>query len=211
MKLLPDSSPIQNLPLSGPSMTPTLQPLDLLELEPYGEREVRVGDVVAFPSPGVGKHIVHRVVRVGPEGIRTLGDNNIHEDAVILGPEDLTGRVIAAWRGQRRRIVAGGLRGRLVRRLARMRRWLDRATSFFLRRPYHALARSGALRSILPDPLKPRVVRYGVNEHAQLLLFLGGRVIGNYHADLGGWRIRRPFKILVDEAKLPVLNDNQSE
>ena len=72
---------------------------------------------------------MHRVVRVTPAGIATLGDNNTKEDAMLLPPESIKGQVVAAWRGQKRRKIAGGLQGRLTRRWLRWRRVLDRGVS----------------------------------------------------------------------------------
>jgi hypothetical protein len=50
----------------GPSMNPTLQEPDLLEVKPYGKGRVRPGDVVCFKSPEDGTTVVRRVVSVGP-------------------------------------------------------------------------------------------------------------------------------------------------
>jgi hypothetical protein len=185
-------------------MTPTLREFDLLEIQPYGDRKVQIGDVVAFQPSGGTKHVVHRVIHVGQDGIRTLGDNNLYEDAVDLTPEDLTGRVVAAWRGQWRRKVYGGSVGRLIAYAVRITRKLDRSMSWILRPAYHALARSGALRQILPPGWRPRLVGYQVDGRIRYHLLLGGRLVGRYDRDLGAWQIRRPFKLLVDERSLPV-------
>ena len=185
-------------------MTPTLLPADLLEIQSYSERKVRVGDVVAFQPHEGSKHIVHRVVRKGPDGIRTLGDNNLYEDSVDLKPEDLTGRVIAAWRGQKRRNVYGGLVGRFIACRVRITRRTDRSISWTLRPAYHALARRCTLGAFLPGSLRPRVVRFGNRgQTSMMLLFLGG-VIGRYDIGHRKWIIRRPFKLFVDEDSLPV-------
>jgi hypothetical protein len=194
--------------MSGPSMIPTLRPLDLLEVLPYGERAVQVGDVVAFLPAGKKMQVVHRVVEVGSEGIRTLGDNNLYEDVVDLGPEDLTGRVIAAWRGKKCRKVYGGPAGRLIARSVRITRQLDRSISWILRPIYHALARQSVLRAVLPRSLRPRVVRFGNPEQPSIMLLFFGRVIGRYDVDLRRWVIRRPFKLFVDESVLPRTADS---
>lgn len=55
----------------------------------------------------------------------------------------------------------------------------------------------------LPRRLRPRVVSYQVGGQALLRLILAGRDIGEYDAEAFVWRIRRPFKLLVDERSLP--------
>lgn len=177
--------------------------MDLMELEPYGPCGVRVGDVVAFLPPGKIVHVVHRVVHATPQGIRTLGDNNLYEDALDLRAEDLTGRVIAAWRGQKRRKVYGGMMGVLIARRIRITRRFDRAVSRVLRPAYHALARGGMLRALLPRSLRPRLVRFGTAGNSSMQLLWFGRAIGRYDSNLGAWYIRRPFKLFVDEDALP--------
>ena len=206
-----DSHNIQYLPLTGPSMIPTLRPLDLLEVLPYRVRPVQVGDVVAFLPPGKVVHVVHRVVRVGPEGIRTLGDNNLFEDPMDLEPEDLTGHVIAAWRGQRRRKVYGGSVGRLNAIAVRISRRLDRSISRILGPVYRALARQGILKAVLPRSLRPRVVRFGNPVHSSMMLLFLGRAIGRYDSDRQRWVIRRPFKLFVEEGLLPGVVADLSE
>ena len=70
----------------GPSMNPTLREPEIMEIMPYDGRPVRVGDVVFFLPPEADQPVVHRIVRVTPAGISTLGDNNTREDAFLLQP-----------------------------------------------------------------------------------------------------------------------------
>src|ERR1035437_1916387 len=93
----------------GPSMNPTLREPEIVEVMPYDGRPLRVGDVAFFLPPEADQPVVHRIVRVTPAGISTLGDNNTREDAYILQPKSVKGRVVAAWRGQKQRKIAGGL------------------------------------------------------------------------------------------------------
>jgi len=113
----------------GASMLPTLRHGELMEIRPYDKRPVRPGDVVLFPGPEDGRLVVHRVVCTTDDCIRTRGDHNGAEDRWQVRREAIIGRVVAAWRGQRRRRLAGGTMGRLVagylpwrHRLARFRR-----------------------------------------------------------------------------------------
>ncbi len=92
---------------AGSSMSPTLCEGDLLEIVPRGERPVRTGDVILFLPPGGDQPVVHRVVRLTSQGIRTRGDSGTADDPWLLQPADILGQVVAAWRGERRRKIRG--------------------------------------------------------------------------------------------------------
>lgn len=187
----------------GSSMNPTLRDLDLLEMVPYDKRAIRVGDVIFLRPPEGDQPIVHRVVRVTPEGIRTRGDNRTGDDPWFLLPADITGQVVAAWRGQKRRKVAGGRAGRLVAHLTRWQRALERRLSPLLRPIYRFLTRGGIVRRLLPSRFNPRVVIFQANGRGHLWLLLGGRVVGRYDAQQRQWQIQRLFRLFVDESALP--------
>ena len=82
----------------GRSMHPTLRTGDLLRVEPYGGRAVRVGDVLLFYPPGDTQAVAHRAVSVTSRGIRTRGDHHPEPDPWILSRSDITGRVVSAHR-----------------------------------------------------------------------------------------------------------------
>jgi hypothetical protein len=109
----------------GPSMIPTLREPEIMEITPYKRKPLRVGDVIFFLPPEADQPVVHRIVRLTSAGIATLGDNNAYEDAFLLQPESIKGRVTAAWRGQKRRKIAGGLLGRMTSR------WLGSLTAVY--------------------------------------------------------------------------------
>jgi hypothetical protein len=189
---------------TGPSMNPTLREPDLLEVQPYGDQPVRVGDVIHFLSPTSGRWIVHRVVGVTPAGIRTRGDNNRGDDPDLLPRSAISGRVVAAQRGRRRRTIARGWRGRLVGHSARLYRLGRRWPTRLLHGTYRTLARSDLLRRQLPPGLRPRVASFRCRQQTLLKLMLGGRVIGQFDNREKCWRIQPPFRLFVDEAGLPV-------
>jgi len=191
----------------GPSMSPTLREPEIMEIMPYGSRPVRVGDVAFFLSPEADQLVVHRVIRVTPAGISTLGDNNTQEDNFLLPPQRIKGHVVAAWRGQKRRRIAGGLLGRLTSRWLRCRRVLDRGVSPLLHPLYQALSHWGLLAWLLPTPLRPRVVAFHVQGRDQFQLLLGQRIIGRYDDQRNQWQIQRPFHLIVDKKILPWQRD----
>ncbi len=183
-------------------MTPTLRESDMLEAAPYGDRPVRRGDVIVFTPSVETRAMVHRVVRVTKEGVRTRGDNNRGDDSWFVRPSDIVGRVVARWRGQRRMLVAGGWAGHLAGRLRGPRRLLNRFLSRCLHAPYRGLARSGLVRLLLPKALAPRVVLYKIDGRDEPQLLFAGRVVGRYNSTRRQWMIHRPFRLLVDESSL---------
>jgi hypothetical protein len=187
----------------GSSMNPTLHESDLLEIAPYGEQTVRVGDVIVVAPPD-GEHlVVHRVVRVAPEGVCTRGDNNPGNDGWCLRRDQVIGRAVAARRGRKRRRIRGGGTGRAWARLLYWRRSCNRAASALLRPVYRGLARSEIVRRLAPPFLRPRLIVFRAGEGSRLRLLLGRRIVGQYEAGGGRWRIRRPFRLFVDERALP--------
>jgi SynChlorMet cassette protein ScmC len=187
----------------GPSMNPTLREPEIMEVRPYGGRPLRIGDVIFFLSPKAGRPVVHRIVRITPAGISTLGDNNAYEDAFLLQPGNIKGRVVAAWRGQKRRKIAGGLQGRLTSRWLSWQRVLDRGVSPLLHPLYLALSHWGMIARILPAQFRPRVVVFQARGRDQFQLLLGKRIIGHYEDLKQQWQIKRPFQLFVDGRALP--------
>jgi signal peptidase len=203
---------------TGPSMNPTLRVPDLLWVEPYGNRPVRAGDVVCYRSPEENVNIVHRVVSVGrPEVgthhsslithhsalIRTRGDNNPLPDSGVLATDDLLGRVVAAQRGLRLRPIPGGLTGRMVAWSVRLRKSILRVVVGVAGGAYRGLVRSGPYDFLLPGGLRPRLVCFNGREAATLKLLMGSRTVGHYDYRFNQWRIRRPFRLFVNEQTLP--------
>ena len=199
---------------TGRSMTPSLIEPELLEVRPYHDRLVRPGDVVYLQPPGEQQKLVHRVATVIPPGttpgsIRTRGDNSSAADPFILQPADIVGQVVAAQRNSRRRRIAGGLLGVLVGTVARLRRTINRSISRMLHGAYRTLARTGLLRNLLPVGLRPRVFTFQTRERSFLKLMMAGRVVGQYDTRERQWRIRRPFRLFVDEDALPYAGAGQ--
>lgn len=191
----------------GPSMNPTLREPEMMEIVPYGNRPLRVGDVVYCLPPQTDRPVVHRLVRVTPEGMSTLGDNNTQEDTFLLQPKDIQGQVVAVWRGQKRRQIAGGLQGQLTSRWLRWRRVPVNGVSRLLHPLYWALYRRGLIARLLPAPFRPRVVVFQIQGQDQVRLLWGQHVIGRFDDRKRHWRIQRPFRLFVEERVLPGQQD----
>jgi signal peptidase I len=184
-------------------MNPTLREFDVLEIVPYGERMIQVGDVIFFKSPANEQFIVHRVSKITQEGIHTRGDNNPADDPYLLHRHDIEGQIIAAWRGGKQQRVLGGVVGYLLWQLNRVRCSCTHYIVAHLRPFYHSLAESGIVCRLLPFHFQFRIVNFQTNGSSSLRLLLGKRVVGWYDHEREQWQIRRPFRIFVDEQFLP--------
>lgn len=187
----------------GPSMNPTFKDGDLLCVRAYADGEVKRGDVVVFFAPQRGDMIAHRVVAVDSRGVRTRGDNNSHEDFFIVNSSEILGRVEYAHRGSREFPVRGGNYGRLIARILRIRKRLINAAVFTLRPVYRMSAFGGIFAPLIPQRMRPQVVRFERSDKAQLQLMMGRRVIGVLPPGADRWIIRPPFRLFVNEASLP--------
>lgn len=190
----------------GPSMNPTLDTRDLLEVVPYGDQPARAGDVVFFLPPGGGQPVVHRVTGVTAAGLRTRGDNNSRTDEWVLPKENVVGQVVAAIRGDRRRAVRGGMAGRIRGRATHFLTSLDRFLRPVLHGPYHSLSRIDMGR-FLPRQVRPRVAAFGTGEDVHYKVLMGQRAVGWYEPSRKVWRITRPYRLFVCESSLPQPSD----
>lgn len=192
-----------NVNYTGPSMNPTLRAGDGLCVIPYGDKKIRIGDVVVFRHPEGQDNIVHRVVSVNSRGVRTRGDNNTDIDPWVLRPEDIIGRVVSAQRTHRNVSIHGGAWGRALALVLWTKKHANSTVSRILHPAYHLLARSGLFRKCLPFHRKTRVFSFTRPEGKELQLLLGNRVIGRRLPGRDQWQIARPFRLLLDETSLP--------
>ena len=191
------------LDYTGPSMNPTLRAGDGMTVIPYGDSRPRVGDVVVFHSPERDYHIVHRVLSVDSQGIKTVGDNNDSVDPWMLTPDDIVGRVVSARRKNKDITIHGGTRGRLTLPVLRSKKRVNLAVSRILHPAYHWLARSGIVRRILSPLIKTQFLYFRRPNGVEIQLLIGQWVIARRHPNWDEWQIRRPFRLLIDEASLP--------
>jgi signal peptidase len=198
-----ESKKLQSINYIGPSMNPTLRPGDRLHIIPCDSRKVQRGDVVVFIPPGGDSKVIHRVVAMDSQGIRTRGDNCTDVDPWILSPEQVLGRVVCARRRNKRLRVFGGPVGRLLAVAIRGIHSIDSSVSELLRASYNRLARVGTFRRFLPASMEPRVISLSRPAGTELQLIIGRRVIGRWLPGMTRWHIRRPFRLFVDEDSLP--------
>jgi signal peptidase len=187
----------------GNSMRPFFRSGDLIVFVPCRVEDVRKGDVIIFIPPGQKERVVHRVISTASAGIRTKGDANLSRDSWDLRQEDIIGRAVSLERGSRIIAVAGGLAGHFAARVLGILRKLDHRSSWVLHPVYHCLSRSGIARRFVPVSMAPRIIMLTRQDGTERQLLMGKRVIGRRLPGEPVWRIRRPFRLFVDERTLP--------
>lgn len=188
---------------TGPSMNPTLWAGDGLRVTSYGNARIHIGDVVVFVPPGCEHNVVHRVVSVDSDGVRTRGDNNSDVDPWALRPDDIIGRVVSIQRRNRDITVHGARWGRICALALRMKRRISVLVCRTLRPAHHWFARWGIFRKLLSHHVKTQVLCFRRPNGMDMQLLMGRWVIGRLRPGRERWHIRRPFRLFVDEASLP--------
>jgi signal peptidase I len=193
----------QRMFYAGPSMNPTLRASDILHIRPYEDRQLRLGDVIAFTPPDGRRTIVHRVVCVEVHGLRTRGDNNASIDPYILEPSRIIGQVVSATRGTKTRRISGGIAGRVIGRLMNLRGIIDRKLSAV---PKVATRSPNILRTVgawLFSRLRTKIVRFSAPTGSELQMVVGSHLIARLPAGSERWIIKRRFRLFIDLATLP--------
>lgn len=190
---------------AGPSMNPTLNREDLLEVAPYAEYFPEVGDVILYRAPDNDSLIVHRIVSIKPEGYVAKGDNCSDRDPWLVKQEDILGHVIAAHRGTKRRLISCGYWGKLAGNFCHAKRRVTNLLVKLLRPVYRSLSTGGILHWLTPVRISPQVATFQSDTIASHKLLLGKQVVGFYDHNRLQWEIKRPYRIVVDESSLPDL------
>ena len=74
------------------SLEPTYYKGDMIVV--YGDKNVKVGDIIVFDVPDRRYPIIHRVYNITDQGINTKGDNNKAVDPWITQKTSLHGKAI---------------------------------------------------------------------------------------------------------------------
>jgi len=187
----------------GPSMNPVLKTGDVLNISTYGSRKIRVGDVIVFNQPEDNYNIVHRIVSINPQGIKTKGDNNLNMDQWILSPDDIIGRVVSVQRKNENLKIHGRSRGRIFAFMFWILKRIDFALSMIIHPIYRGLTISGMFLIYCRFLPEIRILAFNRPKGKELYLLMGNRIIGRHSPEYVQWRIERPFRLFINEASLP--------
>ena len=81
------------LVVSSGSMSPTLNIGDIVFIHAIGGAGISIGDIIAFKMED-RQIVVHRVIDVGPDWVKTKGDANPHPDPFLVSYNDILGKVV---------------------------------------------------------------------------------------------------------------------
>ncbi len=184
---------------TGCSMKPTLVEGDLVEVRPYKQNMVKIGDIIYYQLPTASKMnaTIHRVVRITPQGVIARGDHNSHDDADPIPFEFIFGQVTAVWRGSRRRKLAGGYKGVAYCKFHQSLLVCGRVFLPILRPFYRMLVRSEIIAGCLPWRFQPKIVEFSDGDKTHLQFVWRKRVIGVFDQDAGRWKISPPFHLFL--------------
>jgi signal peptidase I len=149
---------LQSITYTGGSMRPIFRDGDGLTVQPYGCRKRRVGDIVVFKDPESNQKIIHRIASISRKGIRTQGDHSAVVDPWILEPGEIIGKVVSAWRRDRKIRVWNGLAGQIHARAFKTCRKMDDLLFSFLHPFYRWLSRNGLVRRLMGGNSRIRIL-----------------------------------------------------
>jgi hypothetical protein len=159
------------------------------------------GDVVVFNGKN-NKTIVHRIIKVNQTGFITRGDNNQNDDEPI-DYHDILGKVVLAFRGNKRYKVCSNKHGYILHCYLQIRKkLLHRFIKIFVF-GYHLLSHSGVFVHILPKKYRPKIIQF---QNGQAHLYSGTILVGRYNVRRHNWVIFRPWRFFIDKKKLPLPN-----
>ncbi len=187
----------------GVSMNPSFIEPEMITAVPYGSSRIRTGDVVCYKTDVNESVIVHRVVGLKGSRIKTKGDNNSASDPYTLEAKDIIGRVCTSVREGRSRSVYGGAAGVAAMYSIRIRKPAAQFISGMLHSIYRFISRTGIMRKLLPEKKKIDVAVFERQNIQYPKIIFSGRTIGRYNQKDKRWHIKRPYRIFVDESRLP--------
>ncbi|NQS97730.1 MAG: signal peptidase I [candidate division Zixibacteria bacterium] len=198
----------RSLIYTGSSMHPTLKNLDKLQCEACRAAEICPGDIIVFTQPGNEQKIVHRVIAKRPGRLVTCGDNRYVPDKEIVTDNEIIGKVVFARRETKRIPIINGLLGLAVVYIIRARKKLANALINQLLRPvYYLLCDFKAIKRLIHRKISYRILAVKSGKGMELQLHIKNKKIGRLRCGSTEWKIKPPFKLLLDESSLPNFND----
>ena len=191
----------------GTSMNPTLFEPEMLTVMPYKGKNPKKGDIICYRLGQKNNGVVHRIIALKGNSIKTRGDNSASPDDYTVDKSAVIGRVTASIRNDKRRTVYGGHAGLIDMHLQRVSRKINRFVSKLLKKSYYCLSASGVFRKIKPRSMVFKVAIFEKHLRIYPKLVLNGRTVGTFDFRTNTWQIKRPYRLFVDEKKLPLIDD----
>lgn len=189
---------------NGPSMKPTFKAGDGLIIETFSEPgNIKIGDVITYSHPSGKYDVVHRVVDIIDGKFKTQGDNNDQPDPYLLTFIDIVGKVIAVKRHNRKIDISGSSEGLRYFYALRKKKKIRTALTAVFRPLYYMLAKTGWFYGLFPF----QVVKFKRADDFDYQLLYNGYCLGRKKPGADCWEIQFPYRLFVNEEKLPEIND----
>jgi len=186
----------------GPSMTPTLRSGDAFILEQCDyQTELRVGDVIVYQHPQKTMDIVHRIIKIKPDGVITRGDNNSKVDPYLVKFPDVKGVVKSLKRANRTIMVSGGTRGIIRHKLMLIRRLIKPPILY----PFSLISKlieKSRIFNFIHPLLKTKIIMFKHNDDTEEIVQVGNKVVGKRLGKNKPWEIKFPYKWFINKKKL---------
>ena len=177
---------------TGLSMLPTFKPGEVLYARP-DIRTIQPGDVIIYEQGGL--RVVHRVIDLEDDGVKTRGDANPCVDEDIISFEQIYGVVEKAGNWDRMRKIKGG-------RFAAIRaetRWRWGGFIGQLRpvigAPYRWIkSRRWLTKFWHPTVLKVRLMS---SDGEVVKYIVGGKTVAAFDLSSGHFTCRRPYDLII--------------
>jgi len=186
--------------VSGSSMYPTLKSPGYIDVQPYGNEKPRRGDIIHFRSPSSGTMVVHRVMKVRPQGLVTRGDNNTQNDPDLVPLLSVDGKVVAVKDAKGSRQLRGGPAGMTDFAYARLYCTFRIILGRIYRRLFPSYSLTGSLHRFTPKSVNFKIVFFGIPMRGHLKIMSGNICVGYYQK--GVWHITYPWRLWVDPTKI---------
>ena len=183
-------------------MSPFLREGDVLEVVPYDGASVQRGDVIVYDPPGYRLTVVHRVVCIGLEGIRTRGDANCSKDPYLLTTANIKGRVVLVRRAQGQFCLYPGARGMVQGYLGKLKQHACSLLIHLFNPLCQMLLHASRLKRHALMELRPQLLCFNRAGGIEFQLAVGRCVIAKRPAGDNRWQIRHRHRFLVDERLL---------
>lgn len=182
---------------------------DRLIIEYVPLTDIHPGDVViyrALNQEGNENELVHRVMRILPEGLAVRGDNNPYEDRTLVTVKNLVGRVTLVERGGKEITVQNGWRGFMYACISHGYRGLWVLAWGMIRLPGHMFYCRLRDSGLIVHLWRPSIEKIRLlTERGQIVKYVcRNRTVACYWSENGRFECRKPYDLVLqrDEERL---------
>lgn len=183
----------------GSSMNPTFEDLDVIHFSPYQDTPLKKGDVIVIQRhEEPDRKIIHRIISICPDDIRTQGDNCYTMDPWVLRPFEILGYVTSIRRKDQIIRIHRGRFGYQKFLYLRIMAGAFLICKKVMKHPYQLLSPLKLLTRVLSPFLNYRMIKFSGSTRSEIRLFFGPVCIGRLQNGAANWEIKPPYRLFVD-------------